>query len=149
MALEYELTLAGTTPVEVLAERALPDPEERPTGTPPLLSAALWDRYGFMVTVLAGQDGYVSAGADSGMWEWEPGAYVSLSFRLDKFADLDREVTEMLTIVRRVLDSGPEDSTFTLNGDVLLFARFGGELVKHRRESWWSSYASADSIIAG
>jgi hypothetical protein len=45
MATEYRLTLAGETlPVEV-AERALPDPDEGPVGTPDLLSADLYDLF--------------------------------------------------------------------------------------------------------
>jgi hypothetical protein len=67
---------------------------------------------------------------------------------MDKFADFRWEVVNMLTVVRRVLDSGPEDCALILNGDVLLLARFDGVLVKHRR-SWWDSYPGADDVIPG
>ena len=149
MALEYDLTLGAATPVEQLAERAVPEAEERPTGTPRLLSADLYNRYGFELTILAGQNGYVSATSDTGMWEWEPKDYVSVGFRMDKFADFEWEVANMLTVVRRVLQSGNEDAAFVLNGDVLLFTRFGGELVKYRRDGWWTSYAAANDLIPG
>ncbi|WP_199515637.1 SitI3 family protein [Nucisporomicrobium flavum] len=147
MALEYELTLEGSIPVEQLATRAVP--EEHPTGTPELLSADLYDRYGFELTILAGENGYVSASSDTGMWEWEPTAFTSIGFRMDKFADFTWEVTNMLTVVRRVLQTGEENAVLVLNSDVLLFTRFGGELVKHRREPWWDHYAGANEILPG
>lgn len=147
MALEYRLTLAGSTPVEQVAQRALPDPGERPTGTPPVLSAELWDQYGFSVTVRAGKNGYFAVESDNGMWEWEPHTYVSLGFRMDKFDDFDREISNMLTIVRRVLETGSEDAILVVNSDYLLLTRLDGELVKHRHEGWWTSYSAADSII--
>ncbi|UQU63950.1 SitI3 family protein [Couchioplanes caeruleus] len=149
MALDYRLTLAGTTPVDQVAERAYPDPDERPTGTPPLLSADLLERLGFSTTVRAGRNGYVDVLSDDGSWEWEPEEYVNLGFRMDKFADPQWNISNMLTVVRRVLTSGSEDAAFVFNGDVLLLTRLGGELVKHRRDGWWSSYAGADDIIPG
>jgi hypothetical protein len=147
MALEYDLTLAGTTPVNQLAERALPAPEERPTGTAPLLFADLHDRYGFGVTVLAGTNGYLAVEGNDGMWEWEPEAYLSVSFRMDKFADPEWQTINMLTVVRRVLSSGNEDAVLALNGDLLLLARLNGALVKHRSNTWWSGYPAADDLI--
>jgi hypothetical protein len=139
MAIEYRLTLDGTTPVEQVAQRALPDPQERPTGTPPLLGVNLDQRYGFAVTIRAGQNGYIEVESDHGMWEWEPQDYVAVTFRLDKEADTEWAVVNMLTIVRRVLETGPEDATLVLNGDYLLFRRVHGALIKHR-ESWWNNY---------
>ena len=149
MALEYRLTLDGMTPVEEVARRALPDPEERPTGIPPVLSADLLDRYGFSVSVRAGQNGYVDVDSDQGAWEWEPKDYVSITFRMDKFADPAWEVINMVTIVRRVLTTGPEDAVLVVNGDMLLFTRLGGELVKHRRDRWWTTFAAANDLIRG
>jgi len=149
MALEYELSLDGDIPVEQVAERAMPDDEERPKGTPPLLSADLYERRGFGVTVLADRDGYLEVAADHGRWEWEPEQYVSLTFRMDKAADPDRAVINMLTVIRRVLSTGPENAAFTLNGNELLFTRFDGVLVKHNRDDWWSSYPGADDLIPG
>ncbi|GID26626.1 SitI3 family protein [Paractinoplanes brasiliensis] len=55
----------------------------------------------------------------------------------------------MLTVVRRVLDSGDEDAAFVFNGDNLLLARFGGVLTKHRREKWWEHYEGADQVLPG
>jgi hypothetical protein len=148
MALEYDLKLGGNIPVESLAERAFPDPEERPAGTGSPLWVDFWEKYGFGVTVFAAKNGYIDVETDDGRWEWEPEAYAAVSFRMDKFADFHWEVVNMLTVVRRVLDSGPENAALILNGDVLLLARFDGVLVKHRR-TWWESYPGADDIISG
>jgi hypothetical protein len=145
MAIEYRLTLAGSTPVEQVAERALPDPAERPTGTA-RLSADLYDRYGFDVTIRAGQNGYYDAESDNGTWEWEPETYVAVTFRMEKNTDSDRAVRNMLTVVRCVLDSGDEDAALIFNGDVLLFTRFSEDLVMHRRDGWWTRYAGAAGI---
>ncbi|WP_433718047.1 SitI3 family protein [Actinoplanes sp. CA-051413] len=147
MATEYRLTLAGSTLPVLIAERALPEQDERPTGTPQLLAADLSERYGFEVTVRAGQNGYFDAETDTGMWEWEPAAYVAVTFRLDKDAEPDRAVGAMMLIVRRLLQTGPEDAALVLNGNWLLMSRFGGVLVKHRRDKWWKTYAAADDLI--
>jgi hypothetical protein len=147
MALEYSFTLAGDTPLDQVAERALPDPAERPTGTAPLLSADLYDRYGFAVTVLAGRNGYFAAEGDAGMWEWEPPAYVSVGFRMDKFADEESHVLNMLTVIQRLLQSGREDAALILNGDYLLLTRLNGTLRKHRHATWWSAYPTANNVL--
>jgi hypothetical protein len=146
MATEYQLTLAGSTPAEVAA-RALPEPD-RPTGTPQLLAADLYERYGFELTIISGRNGYFDAESDNGMWEWEPAAYVVVTFRMEKSAESDRAVGAMLLIVRRVLHTGPEDAALVLNGNWLLLTRLEGVLVKHR-ESWWKSYPAADDLIQG
>lgn len=147
MATEYRLTLAGNTPVEQVAQRALPDPEDRPTGIPPLLAADLYDRYGFEVTVRAAANGYFDAESDNGMWEWEPAAYVAVTFRMEQNADSDRALVNMLLTVRRVLRTGPEDAALVLNGNWLLLTRLGGVLVRHRRDKWWDTYAAANDLI--
>jgi hypothetical protein len=149
MSLDYRLTLAGSTPVEQVAERALPDFDERPVGTAPLLSVNLADRYGFDVSVRAGRSGYVDALSDDGQWEWEPDEYVNVSFHVDKVTDMEQVAINLLTVVRRVLNTGPEDATLVLNGDILLLARFQGVLVKHNREKWWSHYPAAEQLIPG
>ena len=149
MSIDYRLTLAGPTPVEQVAARAFTEPAERPTGTVPRLFAALQEEYGFDVTVYAGKDGYLDAASDNGQWEWEPEAYVSVTFTLDKSADRDRAVENLSAVVRRILITGAEDAAFDLNGDILLFTRFDGALVKHNRDSWWSRHAAADQLIPG
>jgi hypothetical protein len=146
MATEYRLTLAGSTPVGYVAERAMPTPAERPTGTPPLLAADLYDRHGFELTILAGRNGYLDAESDSGVWEWEPASYVDVTFRMEQNAESDRAVGNMLLVLRRLLDTGSEDAALVLNGNWLLLTRFDGVLVKHR-ESWWGSYPAADDLI--
>lgn len=147
MALEYGLTLAGDTPTVEVAARAFPDVSERPTGT--VLFAELKEKYGFDVTIVAERDGYLDLETDNGSWEWEPESDVRVDFRLDKFADLRWVVTNMLTVVRRVLDTGTEDAAFDFNGDILLLARCKGELTKHRRERWWDYYPSANELFPG
>ena len=142
MALEYKLTLAGSTPQQV-AERAFPDMADRPPGTTPLLTMDLYESYGFHIAVMAGENGYLSAESDNGLWEWEPKTYVSVTFSLDKSADRRWAVQNVLTTVERVLSTGAEDAALTLNADFLLLTRFGGVLVRHRRE-WWDSYPGAD-----
>ncbi|MBL7256854.1 SitI3 family protein [Paractinoplanes lichenicola] len=150
MAIEYSLTLAGDTPVEQVAERAVPEVDYRPTGTAPLLAADLNDRQGFGLTVRAGQSRYISVHGDDGWWEWEPSPYVSVGFRFAKqVEDIDWQVRNMLTVVRRVLDSGAEDAAFSFNGDNLLLTRFDGVITKHRREKWWEHYDGADQVIPG
>ncbi|MEV6298949.1 SitI3 family protein [Actinoplanes sp. NPDC051861] len=59
------------------------------------------------------------------------------------------KVASMIDVVRRVLDSGPEDAALTQNGDVLLLTRFDGVLVKHRREEWWNHYPTANTALPG
>lgn len=147
MAIEYSMTLAGDSPVNVVAERAFPEAGERPIGIAPRLSADHKEKYGFDVTVLAGQDGYLDLETDDGSWEWEPDAYVRIGFRLDNSVDARWAVTNVLTVVRRVLDTGPEDATFDFNGDILLFARRNGRLRKHRRDTWWERYSVGNQLI--
>ena len=149
MSIEYRLTIAGNVPVNLVAERAFPDPSERPTGTASLLSADLYDRSGFGVTIRADHNGYVEIESDQGIWEWEPETYLDLTFRMDKDADPNWAVINMLTVVRRVLATGPEDIAFTFNIDSLLLTRFDGTLVKHNRGGWWANYPGADQLIPG
>jgi hypothetical protein len=55
----------------------------------------------------------------------------------------------MLTAVRRVLDTGPEDATLVLNGDVLLLTGFHGTLHKHHRTTWWAANPAAGEARPG
>ncbi|HET6479743.1 MAG TPA: SitI3 family protein [Actinoplanes sp.] len=149
MAIEYEITLAGGTPGVVVAERAFPDVNERPAGTPPVLVATLSDRCGFVTTVLSGGSRYIEVLGDNGNWEWEPEPYTSVMFRMDKLPDSDWQVRNMLVVVRRVLDTGAEDAAFFVNGDILLLTRLNGVVVKHRRDKWWAIHKGANDIIPG
>jgi len=149
MAIEYVLVLAGDTPVEEIAERAVPELDGRPVGIAPLLVADLTDRWGFELIVRTGRSRYVSAQGDQGWWEWEPEPFVALTFRMDKMADAGWAVANMLPIVRRVLDTGSENAAFVQNGDVLLLTRFDGQIVKHRRAEWWLHYDGADQLVPG
>jgi hypothetical protein len=150
VALVYDLILIGSGSVEQVAERALPKPDERPTGSPPLLrSADLQDRYGFNVSVLSREVGYIAVESDDGMWEFEPDAHVTVTFYLDKSAELDWSIGTMLTVIRRLLDSGDEDAVLILDGDLLILTRIDGALTKHRRLTWWDHFPAADELITG
>ena len=146
MAIEYRLILAGDETVERVAERAFPDPADRPAGPAgpaAVLVAFLYERYGFEVRVRAGRDGYFEAESDGGDWLWEPAAFVAVTFRLEKDGEPGRAVRAMLAVVGRVVDSGSEDMAFLFNGDWLLLDRRDGNLVRHRRDAWWHCYTDA------
>jgi hypothetical protein len=147
MALEYRLTVAGETPPADLAERALPVPAESPAETAPVLRANLRESHGFTVTIRAGKNAYVSAESDRGLWEWEPETYVSVGFRVDKEADHEWAVVNMLSIVWRTLETGDEDAALVFNGDLLLLTRLDGVLVKHHRDGWWTSYPATNAVF--
>jgi hypothetical protein len=150
MSLSYRLTLAGDSTAAEIAERAFPDPDEQPSGSGTTLSADLYDTYGFGVTVRTGRNGYVDAGADEiGQWEWKPDPYVALSFDIDDDIDRKQLAANLVTVVKRVLATGPEDAAFVVNGDYLLVARFGGQVVKHNHDRWWTYYPEADQVISG
>jgi hypothetical protein len=79
---------------------------------------------------------------------WKPAPFVAVTFRLHSAADSHWAVLTMLPIVRRLLDSGPEDAALLLNGDVLLLTRFGDGVVKHR-STWWNHYTGANDQLPG
>lgn len=149
MALEYRLVLAGTTTAAAISGRAFPADAERPSGDGPLLTADLKERLGFTVAARAGRNAFVDVETDQGQWTWEPGEYVAMTFRMDKFADPGWNVMNMFAAVRRVLETGQEDAVLVLNSDVLLLSRLGGVLTKHRRDRWWNHYPEADEALAG
>ncbi|GAA0533038.1 hypothetical protein GCM10010172_12330 [Paractinoplanes ferrugineus] len=149
MATEYDLYLAGNTPVELVAEWAFPDLADRPTGTLPYLAADHYDKYGYSVVVTAGQNAYIDVAADGAAWEWEPQAFVLVGFSLGNDADRPWAIDNMLAAVRRILAADDQDAALVLNGDVLILARMGGVLVKHRRETWWTSSPAANQLIPG
>jgi hypothetical protein len=148
MALEYGLTLAGDASAEQVAERALPVAVQSPPEIAPVLSADMRDSHGFTVTLLARRHGYIEAESDDGLFVWEPEAYVSVGFRIDKEADVEWAVVNMLTVVWRALETGSEDAALVLNGDLLVLTRFDGVLVKLHRDGWWASYPAANAVFA-
>jgi hypothetical protein len=147
MAIEYGLTLGGDTNAQEVAERALPVPAKSPPEIAPVLSADLRESHGFAVTLLAMERGYIEAESDDGLFEWEPENYVAVGFRLNKDADREWAVLNMLTIVWRVLATGDEDGALVLNGDLLVLSRLDGVLVKHHRDGWWNSYPAANAVF--
>ncbi|MCO8273020.1 SitI3 family protein [Actinoplanes sp. TRM 88003] len=150
MAIEYDLILAGDTPAEQVAARAFPEHDERPDGPGPLLVAVVNERYGFAATIRSGGSRYVEVLTDQGSWEWEPEPAASVGFRMDKeVPDVAWQVTNMLTVVRRVLATGAEDAAFSFNGDILLLSRLNGVLTKHRRDKWWANYPGANDALPG
>jgi hypothetical protein len=151
MGVEYRLTLAGDIPAEQVAECAVPDPAERPQWWEGrLLSADLYERRGFGLSVRAGRGGYYEARDDNdAVWEWEPESYVNVTFSMGKDDRVEERTTNMLTIVARVLEGRSEDAALLLNGDVLLLTRVGGVLRKHNRATWWDHYGFVNDILPG
>jgi hypothetical protein len=149
MSLSYRLTLAGHITTDQLAERAFPDPKERPSGPGPTLFVDLHETHGFDVAVRSGRNGHVDAGTDDGDWEWEPDPFAAVSFDIDDVTDRKQLAANLMTVVRRILETGPEDAALVINGDYLLIGRFGGRVVKHSRDRWWSYYPEADAMITG
>lgn len=149
MAVEYRLTLAGDLPAEQVAARLMPDPADRPTadGSGVVLGVDLRNRYGFSLTVRSAVNGYVEAASEDGVWEWEPPAYVAVTFRMTKDGGYEEGLAHMLPAVSRVLASGPEDAALVQNGDWLLLTRLGGVLRKHRRAQWWDHYGFVNSYF--
>ncbi|GAA4588443.1 hypothetical protein BJY16_008565 [Actinoplanes octamycinicus] len=150
MAIEYRFTIAGSTPVAEIAQRAFPYPADRPVeypgGKPGLLFADLRETAGFSVTIRAGENGYLQAESDDGMWEWESSIYVRMTFRLTNGADVDRALSAMLTAVQRTVKSGHEDVVLDLNGNWLLLTRIDGVLAKHKLADWWNLHQVAGLI---
>ena len=109
MAIDYNLYLAGDTPVEVVAQWAFPELADRPTGMVPFLAADLDEKYGFGVVITSGRNAYVDVETDDGDWEWEPEAFVLVSFRIDKEADRLWATDNMLSVVQRIIAVGEQD----------------------------------------
>ncbi|WP_436528839.1 SitI3 family protein [Actinoplanes sp. HUAS TT8] len=140
MALEYRLHVANPASVREVAARAFPEPDERPVGTPPLLTADLNEKYGFGVTLYAGQDGYIEADSGDGIWEWEPADFVRITFHMRKDGELFSPLAAMIAAVKRVLDSGSEDVSLDFNGNWLILTRIDGVVTRHRQADWWDIY---------
>jgi hypothetical protein len=149
MSIDYRLTLAGHTPVGDIARRALPDEQEHVVQKPRTLSAYLQDTYGFVLDVSSVTGRGFDAEGDDGVQAWEPPAYVAVMFSPDREADTQWFVRNMLTVVGRLLDTGPEDAALIQNGHWLLLRRDDGRLTKHNREIWWNYYPGADDQLPG
>jgi hypothetical protein len=151
MAIEYDFLLAGHTPLDQIAARALPNSAERPAASGRVLSADLRRQHGFGLTVASGQDGYYEAETDDGQrWEWQPATYVLVTFTLDKDPDrYDDALRQALTVVARLLTTGQEDAAFMLNGNELLLTRVDGAVHKHARATWWDHYRYPNEVIPG
>jgi hypothetical protein len=149
MAVQYKLILAGDTPVNQVAERAFASADDGPASVAPRVAVDLKADLGFDVTIAAGRDRSFDWETDDGSWEWELDQFVRLTFRLDKAADPRWAVANVLAVVGRVLDTGPEDATFDFNGDILLFVRRDGVLTKHRRDTWWERYSAGEPCGGG
>lgn len=149
MAIEYRLTVAGANPAEALAARAVPDATMRPTPSGRLLEADLRDSLGLTLTVRSDTAGYVEAQDDNGdWWTWEPSEYTALTMQIPDDDKHITAVTNMLTIVARILASGAEDLALVVQADTLLLTRQDGIVRKHARTTWWRRHAPADDIIS-
>jgi hypothetical protein len=151
VSIDFRLTLAGELSVDEVADCAALSTEERPApvaGYPGLLSADLYNPYGFALSIVAGRDGYYDAKDDDGAeWEWEPGTYVDVDFHMGKDDIAGKGIPNMLAVTARVLACRPEDAALVFNGDLLLFTRTSGVLRKHNRRRWWDFYGFADEIL--
>ncbi|MGV9211095.1 SitI3 family protein [Micromonospora sp. RB23] len=139
MAVEYRLTLAGSIPLEQVAELAAPAAVETYTASGGRrLSADLNDEHGYVVDISGGRHGYYSAEDDGGsLWQWEPTTYVDVSFYMRKGTLVDKGKPRMLATVARILASRAEDAALTLNGDVLMLRRVAGTVQKHNTDGWY------------
>ncbi len=149
MSLDYTLTLATSATATQIAARTLPDEWNWIPGSGSVLSADLHQTLGIDISLWADRHGYVDARSDEGMFEWEPDPFVTVIFNLDGPFDREQAAANMINAIRGVLDSGPEDATLVINGDLLLLTRFDGRITKHNRERWWSAYPAADRVIPG
>ncbi|MEE6262289.1 SitI3 family protein [Plantactinospora sonchi] len=150
MAVEYRLTLAGDIPLEEVASLAAPEAIETPAspGRSRVLTADLYERNGYAISVYGGRHGYYDAERDDGShWEWEPEAYVNVGFRMGKDEPRDDATPNMVATVARILAARKEDAAFVLNGNWLLLTRVDGALRKHR-PTWWHNYG-VDELVAG
>jgi hypothetical protein len=148
MSIEYRLTLAGDIPLEQVAELAAPDATETSTMSGKrMLSAPLYEEYGYVVDITSGSHGYYDAEDDDGsLWIWEPDTYVDVNFHMRKDDLTDKGTPNMLATVARVLAGRTEDAALVLNSNWLLLTRVGGTLRKHR-PTWWSHHDVDDDII--
>ncbi|MEU4621331.1 SitI3 family protein [Actinoplanes sp. NPDC023801] len=149
MALEYKLVLIGATSPEQVRQRAFPGREDELVEIPPLLTADLQERLGFHVTIRAKASDYIEVETNGGMWDRKLLEHVSLTFRMDESADSDWYITNMITVVHQLLETGSEDALLILDHDTLLLARHGGTLAKHDRDGWWDHFPAADQLIPG
>ncbi|GIF35922.1 SitI3 family protein [Actinoplanes xinjiangensis] len=149
MSLDYTLTLASGATAAQIAARMPPEQPEWTPGTGSVLTADLYQTLGIDISLWADRHGYVDAMSDEGLFEWEPDPLVTVIFNLDGPIDREQAAANMIKIVHGLLESGPEDATLVINGDLLLVARFDGKIAKHNRERWWSAYPAADRVIPG
>jgi|GEM_PF-5254524 hypothetical protein len=67
MSIDYRLTLAGEIPLEQVAELVAPGARRTTTRSgKPMLSAPLYEEYGYIVDITSGSNGYHEAEDDSG-----------------------------------------------------------------------------------
>lgn len=147
MGIDYWLTLAGSFPLDPLAEIAAPGAARIPTSSDRLLSFDLYEERGFLVSIRSGANGYYDA-EDGGntRWEWELAEYVQVSFHMDKDNMPDKGVPNVVATVAGVLAERAEDAALLLNSDWLLLTRRQGMLRKHN-PSWWAHHG-LDHLIS-
>ena len=150
MAIEYSLTLAGATPAEEVAQRALPGATFSPYGATIGTDADILQQLGFDLTITGGTDGYVEARGNDGTWVWDPNPAAVATFRLASDPDRgDMALHNVLEAATRILATGPEDAALVVNWDDLLLVRLGGTVVKHHRAAWWDHHRWPNQVIPG
>ena len=104
MAIEYSLTLAGATPAEEVAQRALPGATFSPYGATIGTDADILQQLGFDLTITGGTDGYVEARGNDGTWVWDPNPAAVATFRLASDPDRgDMALHNVLEAATRIL----------------------------------------------
>lgn len=148
MSIDYQLVLAGEIPLEQVAELVAPAARQTTTRYgEPMLSAPLYEEYGYLVDITSGSNGYYEAEDDSGSpWIWEPETYVDINFHMNKEALTEKGKPNMLAAVARVLAERPEDAALVLNSNWLLLTRVAGVLRRHGT-TWWSHHDMDNGII--
>ena len=133
MGIDYELILEADLPLEKIAALVVSETDgmSQLPGSPRVLTADLNERLGYSVSIFPGRDGYYDAEADDGVqWEWEPEAYIDVTFHMTKNDLSDRGTLNMVAAVARVLDGRPENAALTLDGNWLLLTRMDGAIRK-------------------
>jgi len=142
MALEYDLTIATAASAADVMSRALPGRLPAEVYANGALFFPLWEELHLGIWAHADTNGYVWARLDDQekrVWEWEPPAYVHLTFRYEKFVDsIEPTHLNMLRIVGRVLAAGSEDLVLRSNGESGVLRRLGGTVERLIADRFWN-----------
>ncbi|WP_307870925.1 SitI3 family protein [Micromonospora sp. C51] len=92
-------------------------------------------------------NGYWKAEADGeDRWEWEPAAYVSVTFSMRADDIAEKGIPNMVAAVGRVLAGRDEDAALVQDGNYLVLTRTDG-VIRTYRPDWWHHYHLDRSVI--